>query len=394
MRILFTFEGGAGHFNPLVPIARAAKAAGHTVAFACAPQRFAMVESAGFRAFAAGIDIGSTPETAAMEDHYLATPVIAEREAYLLREGFAGWYARAKVADVVSLCADWQPALLVRDEIDFGSAVAAERLGVPHANVLVIAAGSFVRRDLVVDQLNALRALHRLSPDPDLAMLSRYLVLSPFPPSYRDPAFPLPATAHTLRPLLPGPTDADHLPPWTASLSEAPTVYFSLGTAFASGLRDIFVRVIAGLRDLPINLIVTVGNRLAPADLGDQPPNVRIERYIPQSLILPLCDLVISHGGSGSVMGALAHGLPLALIPLNADQPLNADRCVALGVGRILGDERVTPATVRATIAAMLADPAYRHNAAPLRDEIAGLPGPEYAVDLLERLAAERQPLS
>lgn len=390
LRILFTFEGGSGHFNPLVPIARAAEAAGHSVAVACAPERVAIVEATGFRALAAGIDVGSTPETEAMEDHYMATPRIAEREAYLLREGFAGWYARAKARDILTICADWRPDLLVRDEIDFGSAVAAERLGIPYAVVLVIAAGSFVRHELVAEPLNTLRAEHGLSPDPALAMLSRNLVLSPFPPRYRDPAFPLPVTAHALQPLLPAPAADDHLPPWATDLPDAPTVYFSLGTAYGSGLRGVFAQVIAGLRGLPINLIVTVGRKLDPADFGEQPANVHIERYIPQSLILPLCDLVVSHGGSGSVMGALAHGLPLALIPLNADQPLNGERCAALGVGRVIGSDEITAETAREAVAAMLADPSYRREAERMREEIAALPGPEYAVSLLERLASGR----
>jgi UDP:flavonoid glycosyltransferase YjiC (YdhE family) len=393
VRILFTFEGGSGHFNPLVPVARAAESAGHTVAFACAPERLATVKASGFQAFPAGIDVGSTPETEAMEDHYMATPDIAAREAYLLREGFAGWYARHKAADIVTLGETWQPELLVRDEIDFGSAVAAERLGLPHANVLVIAAGSFVRHELVAEPLNTLRAEHGLLPDPGLSMLSRYLVLAPFPPSYRDPAFPLPPTAYSLRPLLPEPTNEDHLPPWAADLTSAPTVYFSLGTAFASSLRDVFARVIAGLRDLPINLIVTVGRRLDPASFGAMPANVHIERYIPQALILPRCDLVITHGGSGSVIGALAHGVPLALIPLNADQPLNAERCAALGVGHTIGGEDITPALARAAVEEMLANQAYRRNAERVRAEIASLPGPERALELLEQLAAERRPL-
>jgi MGT family glycosyltransferase len=224
-------------------------------------------------------------------------------------------------------------------------------------------------------------------------MLSRYLVLVPFPPSYRDPSFPLPATAHALRPLLPDPASGDELPPWATRLASTPTVYFSLGTAFASGLREVFARVIAGLRDLPINLIVTVGRRLDPVDFGAQPDNVHLERYIPQSLILPLCDLVITHGGSGSVMGALAHGVPLALIPLNADQPLNGERCAALGVGHVIGGEDISSAMAREAVVEMLANPAYRDNARRLRDEIVRLPGPEYALELLERLAAERLPL-
>jgi UDP:flavonoid glycosyltransferase YjiC (YdhE family) len=91
-------------------------------------------------------------------------------------------------------------------------------------------------------------------------------------------------------------------------------------------------------------------------------------------------------------LGALAHGLPLALLPLNADQPQNAARCVALGVGRVLDPDAVTPESVREAVAAMLADPRYRHNAARLREEIAALPGPECAVEWLEWLAREKRP--
>lgn len=393
MRILFTFEGGSGHFNPLVPFARAAEAAGHGVAFACAPERIPLVESSGFPVFPAGIDVGSTPETAEMERRYEAIPNIAEREKLLMREGFAGWYARHKARDILTVCETWQPDLLVRDEIDFGSAIAAERCDLLHAAVLVIAAGSFIQREVVVGPLDTLRAEHGLAPDPDLAMLSRYLVFAPFPSCYRDPADPLPATAHALSPLLPVATDPDHFSTWPMELADTPTVYFTLGTAYASRLRDVFASVIEGLRDLPINLIVTVGQRLDPGDFGEQPANVHIERYIPQALILPKCDLVISHGGSGSVMGALAHGVPLGLIPLNADQPLNAERCVALGAGRVLGTEQITPDEAREGVAALLADASYRRNAGRVRDEIAGLPGPEYAIALLERLAAEREPL-
>src|SRR5690606_34662519 len=102
---------------------------------------------------------------------------------------------------LLATCEEWRPDLLVCDETDFGAMVAAERLGLPYASVLVIAAGSFVRKEVVGEALAELRAAHGLPPDPELTMLSRYQVLSPFPPSYRDPAFPLPATAYSIRPL-------------------------------------------------------------------------------------------------------------------------------------------------------------------------------------------------
>jgi UDP:flavonoid glycosyltransferase YjiC (YdhE family) len=74
-------------------------------------------------------------------------------------------------------------------------------------------------------------------------------------------------------------------------------------------------------RELPANVVVTVGEHIDPAEFEPQPTHIRIERFIPQSTLLPNCDLVVSHGGSGSVVGALAHGLPAILIQMGADSP-------------------------------------------------------------------------
>ena len=141
------------------------------------------------------------------------------------------------------------------------------------------------------------------------------------------------------------------------------------------------------------NLIITVGRDLDPDELGTQPANVHIERFMPQAALLPHCDLVVSHAGSGSVLGALAHGLPMVLIPIGADQPLNAARCQALGVAEVLDAMSATPEMVRAAVTRVLADVGSREAAERIRDEIAAMPGPEYAVTLLDRLASGRAPL-
>jgi len=156
---------------------------------------------------------------------------------------------------------------------------------------------------------------------------------------------------------------------------------------------DLFARVIAGVRELPINLVVTVGPDFDPEELGPQPANVHVERWIPQDALLSHCDLVISHGGSGSVVGALAHGLPMVLIPMGADQPLNAGRCEALGVGRILDPIAATSEGVREAVSAVLAEPSYQQAARKIQRESAALPGPSHAAWLIQRLAAERRPL-
>jgi len=386
VRVLFSFAGGNGHFQPLVPLAAAATAAGHIVAVTGRPRMAPTVEAAGFTFVGTGADRGP-PERAPLRE------LDPEREDRDLRDGFAGWLASDRGTAMLALCAEWRPHLLVCDETDFGAMIAAERLGLPYATVLVIAAGSFLRREPIAEPLDRLRAEHGLPPDPDLAMLSRYLVLSPVPPSFRDPAFPLPATAHTLRSSGPGSAENDTVPPWAAGPRGAPTVYATLGTVFNMESGDLFTRMLAGLRGLPVNLLVTVGPGIDPAELGPQPTNVHIERYLPQSSVLPHCSLVVSHGGSGSVIGALAHGVPLVVVPMGADQPHNAARCEALGVARVLDALAATPESIAQAVSTVLADTSYRRAAERIRDEYAALPGPAHGVTLLERLAAERRPI-
>ncbi len=127
---------------------------------------------------------------------------------------------------------------------------------------------------------------------PELDMLHRYLVLSPFPPSFRDPAFPLPPTAHSFRP--PAPRDVGKtLPVWDARLPGSPTVYFTLGTVFNMESGDLFNRVLSGLFKLPVNIVATVGPYIDPRELGPQPAHVHIERYIPQEAVLPGPDYTV-----------------------------------------------------------------------------------------------------
>ena len=377
MRVLVTFTGGRGHLEPLVPVARAAAAAGHTVAFAGRPGIVAVAEAVGFTTFPTGEDVSA--------DRVPLRPVDVERDDRVLRDAFAGRIARERADDLLAIAGRWRPDLVVCDEIDFGAMVAAERLQLPYATMLVVAAGSFVRRELIAEPLEALRAAHGLPPDPDLAMLRRYLVLSPFPPGFRDPRFPLPETAHGVR--LAGATPA-------ASGDRRPIVYFTLGTVVNIESGDLFSRVLAGLHELPVSVIATVGPQIDPAELGPLREGIRVERYLDQWAVLPRCSAVVCHGGSGTVLGALAHGLPLVVIPLGADQPLNASRCEEVGAGRALDAVGATPALVSEVVSAVLNDPSYRLAAERLRDELAALPGPAHAVTLLERLARERGPVS
>jgi UDP:flavonoid glycosyltransferase YjiC (YdhE family) len=358
-----------------------AETSGHAVIFGGQAGMLSVIERAGFTAF----DTGGPTLLVASE----RTPLLEldwERELAAIRKGFAGRTARARAAPVLALCQDWKPDVLVCDEMDFGALVAAERAHLPYATVVCSGSGSFVWTEIVVEPLTELRAAHGLAADPELAMLSRHLVLSPFPPSFRDPANPLPPTGHAIRPVA---AEEDSARPGLAELPR-PLVYFTLGTIFNLESGELFERVLAGLSELPVSVVVTVGRELEPEALGPQPANVRVESYVPQSLLLPHCDLVVSHGGSGSVVGALAHGVPMVLLPIGADQPLNAARCDALGVARVLDPFHATAADVADAVTDVLAEPGYRSSAERLQAEIEALPGPEHALRLLEAIKQRR----
>ena len=381
MRLLFSFVGGRGHVEPLLPIARAAEAAGHTVAFAGRHSRLAVIEALGFDFFPLGAPGDNKPP-----QRLPLLELDPEREEHDVRERFIRDAARERAPAAVALYADWRPDVVACDQMDFGGLIAAERVGLPYATVLVLAAGSaLVRPDVVAEPLDELRAEHGLPPDPEVAMHGRYLVLSPFPSTLRDPGYPLPSTAHFFRAFSPDP--ADDASPWPMRLKAAPTVYFTLGTVFNLESGDLFSRVLEGLRGLPINVVATVGPHIDPDEFQPLPENTHVEQYIPQSQVLPYCDAVVSHGGSGSVLGALAHGLPSVLLPMGADQPLNAARCEELGVARVLDAVRAAPEAIRESVSVVLSELSYRAAAERLRDEIAALPDPAHAVTLIERLA-------
>ena len=370
-RILFTFAGGSGHAEPLVPLAAAARDAGHSIAFAGRPTVVAELAERGFPVF---------PDAASAIDAPADVQPLAEvdlaREQRAVRDGFAARVAPARAASVVALATAWRPDVVVCDDVDFGAMTAAEHLGLPYATVEASAPG-FVRPDLVSPALDELRASYGLPADPTHVAGARHLLLSPFPPSYR--VAPLPATGRPLRPgALPAPTEPRP--------EGRPTVLVTLGTVFPLESGDLFPRLLAALAVLPVDAVVTVGRELDPARFGAQRPGIAVVPYVPLAAVLPRCDAVVSHGGSGSVLATLAHGLPGVVLPLGADQPLHAARCAELGAARALDALTATPAELGAAILDVLREPSYREAASRLADEIAAMPGADAVLPLVAAL--------
>ena len=167
-----------------------------------------------------------------------------------------------------------------------------------------------------------------------------------------------------------------------------PLVYLSFGSVAATigYFPGLYRDVIDALADLPIRLLVTVGEAADPAALGPLPAHVRAERWIPQAEVFTEADAMVGHGGFGTTMGALLAGVPQVVVPLFADQPYNAQRIAGLRAGLTARSE--DPASVRAAVERVLAEPAFRFAAGRVALEAQGLPSIDAAPAALEGLAS------
>jgi UDP:flavonoid glycosyltransferase YjiC (YdhE family) len=289
-------------------------------------------------------------------------------------DNFADRGARRMAAAVPEVLRDFRPDVVLRDETDLGTTIAAELHGVPVATHLVLASGLLVRPELVGPPLDAVRAEHGLAPDPGLTRLTSGPVLSTAAPSFRSPDAPLRLTPSHYR--------AD-VAPLAHVPSGRPRVYATLGTIFNKESGDLFERLVAGLGALDADVLLTIGRDVDPRDLGPVPAHVRVERFVPHAEAVAAADVVVHHGGSGSLMAALAHGLPSVLLPLGADQPHNARRARELGVAEVLDAASATPAAIGQTVDRVLADAAMRPRCEAVAAELRALPGVGSAVAVL-----------
>ncbi len=381
MRVLFTTQPGSGHWRPLAPLANALTAAGHEVAFATTPAQCETLARFGFRCFPVGADDWRR-EAEAKE-----TAEAPAQAAAVWVEFFAGSRATRTLPDLLAVCQAWRPNLLVRESTEFAGCVAAERLGIPHAAVQVGAWRPELHR-LIAPALDRLRATVGLPPDSDQEMLHRSLLLSLTPPSFTEATKPLPPTVHPMRyePFDRAPGDDEQGLGLEETLSGWPTVYATLGTAYnrTAGLAR---TILAALQTEPVNLVMTFGSGVDLAEFGEQPPYVHLAPYVPQSQIFLRCDLVVCHGGFGTMLTALSYGLPMVMIPIAADQPDNARHCAELGVARVVSPEEQTVEAIRVAARDVLANQRYRERAMRMRDEMRAMPDVRQVIPLLERMA-------
>ena len=383
IRVLFSTTAGYGHFHPLVPLARAFVDDGHDVVFATAASFGKHVGATGFRTVAAGLQPDEIEARfAPYRERVLEMPIV-DRRPYAFTWRFATVEAPGKLPDLMEAAARLEPDLLVYESADLAAPIAASALGIAsvhHGFGPVVPVACYER---AASEVEALWRGVGLEPEPLCGAFSR-LYVDICPPSFQTASLPASATSVRIRPEFVARV-GETVPGWLEGLPDRPTGYVTLGTVINA--LPAFRVLLDALADVDCNVVATVGRDNDPAMLEPLPRNARVERYVSQALILPHASFVVSHGGSGAVLAAFAHGLPALLLPLGADQFENAERCVELGAGLVLMPGEVTPDAVRAGVERLIAEPSFRERAGELAAEIAAMPAPR---DVARRLAEAR----
>jgi UDP:flavonoid glycosyltransferase YjiC (YdhE family) len=365
VRILFSALPAYGHVFPLVPLAIACEAAGHEVAFATG------------QPFTDRLPVPTIPLAVTQHDFDAANAAVSAKlkgggdyvitvAAMMARD--IGEPMRAAISPVIQT---FRPDIVITEYLNVGARVAALEHGV-RAYSYAITAPS---------QLNVAFADH--AADVHQGRL-------PSTTTWRDLYEPLIDPTH---PALVRHDDPDvqrlrirsvpwsyetFVPDWLLRPATRPRVLSTLGTVFNHG--EALAALGRGLGSIDADVLSVTGPGRGP--IVGLPANIRQEEFVAQHLTIPLVDVVVHHGGSGTSVGAIAHGVPQVISPRGADQFGNAEALARAGAAIVL--HSLDPAEVRAAVLRAL-DPAsgVRAAAQRLQQQWANMPSADAVVPLL-----------
>ncbi|UKD58062.1 glycosyltransferase [Amycolatopsis sp. FU40] len=342
MRLLVTACPAASHFRPLVPFARAARAAGHDVLVAIGGGYAAQASACGLPVHPVGGDVS-----------LLSVPG---------GPGRSGWARMLELAertapDLLALARTWRPDAVVRTPPEFAGALAARAIGarlLEHSFGLVMPRARLLAAERELAALSEIHGVRPRLPEPDA-------LIDLCPPSARPARLPagIPLRFQPCRgePAA-GPREAD--------------LCLTLGTILPRlGRTEVVPPVLAAARDLGLRTVV----------LGMAVPGTLSLEWAPLDTVR--CRVLAHHGGSGTTFSALAAGVPQLVMPHLTDQPDNAALVESAGAGMVLEPSRVTRTSAREALARLLS-PGAAAAAGRLRAEISAMPSPADVVrDLL-----------
>ena len=387
---LFALVDGGGTVPPELAAARGLVERGHAVTVLAEDSMEHEVRATG-ATFRRWVAAPNRPDRTAENDPYRDWECSNPLQLFsrLLDTQFVGPADRYKI-DVDAAIDAARPDLVVCSQFAFGAMVAAEAAGIPFdvlmPNIYLIPArgmtpmGAGLRpakgplgrvRDRAVltvlqrawdkglDRLNDLRAQSGLGPlrhfMDQAHRARRHLVMTS---AAFDFPGALPANARYVGPVLDDPSWCDQPEPVADGPHDVrPLVLVALSSTYQDHGATL-QRIADALGELPVRAVVTTGPAIEPEAI-DAPANVAVVRSAPHRRLMPEAALVVTHGGHGTVVKALAAGVPLVVLPHGRDQADNAVRVTERGAGLKLA-RTAQPSAIAAAVRSAIADPGYR----------------------------------
>jgi UDP:flavonoid glycosyltransferase YjiC (YdhE family) len=373
-RYLWLCHSSGGNLPPSLGVARELRDRGHDVSFLLKPEMTHRIEAEGLRALplsAAYAQIAAYPDAGPITRMAcsLTAPDVAR-----------------EVADVVA--AEAPDALLI--DAMFPAALA---FGAAHPLPTIVFCHTFLWRQMaewqgIFDTLAGLRAGAGFDPLPDMQSLwkaqDRMIVTSV---AAFDDA-PLPGWDHVrhVGPSLTNEAKATPIDlPW-AEDDPTPLVLLSFTTTELAGAEKLQTALDA-LAGLPVHVVATTSAGIDPAALI-APANAHVVAYADHDQILRRAAMTVTHGGHGTLMRVLRHGVPMVVIPgLPHDQAPNGQLVQRMGAGIALPGDAGAVA-IRKAAETILGAPSYRLAAQDCAARMAGQDGAKGAADAVEAVTA------
>jgi MGT family glycosyltransferase len=397
MRVLLMTSAEKGHLNPMVGVAQWLVQDGHHVGWLVIPEPAPHLDTLG-------VEIVTLPGRTE------APPLVTGGEALarlvLDPEALRGWIrvllleaVPGQVDGVRAAIRGFRPDVIALDGMLYQGVIAAHAEGVPYAGVssaLTLLEPAELDFELIrtirslATERAALFARYGLAPQfRTCECLSPLLNVIFATEALVGAEAAVPPCTVLVGPSRPRGRRGDEPAfPWDRVPADGPLVYVSFGSQI-SWQPEIFAAVIEATRDLGARMVLTAGDLVDTEFARDLPDHVTAVRYAPQRAILERAAAFVSHGGANSVMEAMDHGVPLLLVPVCNDQPVQAHFLTRAGAGLSLDRRTFSARSCRGALTALLdPDGAPRRNARRVQASYRERDGAREAARLIPGLGA------
>ncbi|MBB5156858.1 glycosyltransferase (activator-dependent family) [Saccharopolyspora phatthalungensis] len=400
------------HFNTMVPLAWGLQAAGHDVHVASKPRLTDHVTAAGLTAVPMGsrdehtqlldrlgtdlVNFYASVDFTGMRDES-ADKVLSDNDV-LVGTFYALENDASFIHELAGYADHWVPELIIWEQFTFAGAVVGAATNIPHGrlvwspdlfyqmrqkvSVALADRLPWLRDDALRDWLeSAVGAFGREFGD-DLLFGQWQIELSP--PELRLPS-PRPSLPIRYVPY----NGVSVVEDWVREPPKLPRVALTMGITARSGhyANPVDIKeVLRKLAELDIEVVATL-SQAEQAEIGPLPDRVRLVDFVPLRALLPTCDGIIHHGGSGTWASALAAGVPQIVISNLWDNVYRGRQLAELGAGVFLPPAEATPETIQNKLISLMTADGFQTAARRLQESMLGQPAPTDIVPQLEEIA-------